>query len=129
MTPQAHLKNTETEKIRALLMKALFKVNKKDARANCRIHSQITCSSAFTVNIEQASHADLVDSARREIPKALIFCVWVTLLEFEGPPPKCNANSTELFSPFVMRCAIWYHLHNLKNVKNTHGGVLILVKL
>ena len=28
-----------------------------------------------------------------------------------------------------MRCAIWYHLHNLKNVKNTHGGVLILVKL
>ena len=26
----------------------------------------------------------------------------------------------------VMRCAIWYHLYNLKNVKNTHGGVLIL---
>ena len=24
-----------------------------------------------------------------------------------------------------MRCAIWYHLHNLKNVKNTHGEVLI----
>ena len=29
----------------------------------------------------------------------------------------------------VVRCAIWYHLYNLKNVKNTHGGVLILVKL
>ena len=28
-----------------------------------------------------------------------------------------------------MRWAIWYHLYNLKNVKNTHGGVLILVKL
>ena len=28
-----------------------------------------------------------------------------------------------------MRCAIWYHLHNLKNVKNTHGGVLLLSKL
>ena len=28
-----------------------------------------------------------------------------------------------------MRCAIWYHLYNFKNVKNTHGGVLILVKL
>ena len=28
-----------------------------------------------------------------------------------------------------MRCAIWYHLYNLKNMKNTHGGVLILVKL
>ena len=28
-----------------------------------------------------------------------------------------------------MRCSIWYHLYNLKNVKNTHGGVLVLVKL
>ena len=28
-----------------------------------------------------------------------------------------------------MRCAICYHLYNLKNLKNTHGGVLILVKL
>ena len=28
-----------------------------------------------------------------------------------------------------MRCAIWYHLYNLKNVKNTHVGVLILAKL
>ena len=30
---------------------------------------------------------------------------------------------------FVMFCAIWYHLYNLKNVKNTHGRVLLLVKL
>ena len=30
---------------------------------------------------------------------------------------------------FKIRCAIWYHLHNLKNVKNTHGGLLLLVKL
>ena len=29
----------------------------------------------------------------------------------------------------MTRCAIWYHFHNLKNVKNTHGGVLLLVKL
>ena len=26
-------------------------------------------------------------------------------------------------------CVIWYYLYNLKNVKNTHGGVLLLVKL
>ena len=26
-------------------------------------------------------------------------------------------------------CAIWYHLYCLKNVKNTHGGVLLLLKL
>ena len=30
---------------------------------------------------------------------------------------------------YVMFCAIWYSLHNLKNVKNTHGEVLLLVKL
>ena len=30
----------------------------------------------------------------------------------------------------VMHCAIWYHVYNLKHVKNTHGGrVLLLVKL
>ena len=26
----------------------------------------------------------------------------------------------------MLRCAIWYHLYNLKNVKNTHEGVLLL---
>ena len=25
--------------------------------------------------------------------------------------------------------AIWYHLYTFKKVKNTHGGVLLLVKL
>ena len=28
-----------------------------------------------------------------------------------------------------MRCAIWYHLHNLKNVKNTPGGVFLFSKV
>ena len=28
-----------------------------------------------------------------------------------------------------MFCAIWYHLYNLKNVKNIHGRVLLLEKL
>ena len=27
-----------------------------------------------------------------------------------------------------MRCGIWYHLYILKNMKNTHGGVLLLVQ-
>ena len=30
---------------------------------------------------------------------------------------------------YVMCCAIWHHLYNFKNVKNTHEGVLLLVKL
>ena len=29
---------------------------------------------------------------------------------------------------YVVRCAIWYHLYNLKNVKNTHGRVLQKMK-
>ena len=29
----------------------------------------------------------------------------------------------------MMRCTIWYILYNLKNVKNTYGGMLLLVKL
>ena len=28
-----------------------------------------------------------------------------------------------------MFCEMWHHLHNLKNLKNTHGEVLLLVKL
>ena len=30
---------------------------------------------------------------------------------------------------YVVCCANWYHLYNLKSVKNPHGGVLLLVKL
>ena len=26
----------------------------------------------------------------------------------------------------MMRCAIWYHFYNSKNVKSTNGGVLLL---
>ena len=32
-----------------------------------------------------------------------------------------------IHSTSVKHCAIWYHLYNLKNVKNIHGGVLLLV--
>ena len=30
---------------------------------------------------------------------------------------------------YVVLCAIQYHVHNLKNMKNTNGGLLLLVKL
>ena len=30
---------------------------------------------------------------------------------------------------YVVLCAIWYHSYKLKNVKNTHGGVLLKVAL
>ena len=30
---------------------------------------------------------------------------------------------------FQVLCAVWHHLYNLKNVKNIHNAVLLLVKL
>ena len=38
-----------------------------------------------------------------------------------------NHNSEE--DLHMVLCAIWYYLYNLKNVKNTQGGVLLLVKM
>ena len=39
-------------------------------------------------------------------------------------------NIVETYSLTYVKClAIWYHLHSFKNVKSTHGGVLLLVKL
>ena len=36
-----------------------------------------------------------------------------------------------VFKLFILQnetlCGIWYHFHHLKNVENTHGGVLLLV--
>ena len=30
---------------------------------------------------------------------------------------------------YLMLYAIWHHLYNLKHMENTHGGMLLLVKL
>ena len=43
---------------------------------------------------------------------------------FQNILGKTNENTIH-----VMCCAIWYHLNNIKNVTNTHGGVLLLLKL
>ena len=50
----------------------------------------------------------------------------VNLLEVSN-----NSIKKNLFSYFLydMCCAIWYYLYNIKNVKNTHRGVLLLVDL
>ena len=42
---------------------------------------------------------------------------------------KLEERSSQCFTLFVVLCAIWYHSYNLKYAKNTHGGVLLLVKL
>ena len=57
-----------------------------------------------------------------------------TLLPHSPSPPRALSPSGTgklkfSFIAYVMFCAIWYHLCNLKNMKNTHEGVLLLVKL
>ena len=46
--------------------------------------------------------------------------IFVCLLN-ELSPNKVNSERN-----YVVFCAIWYYLYNLKNVKKSHGGVLLL---
>ena len=70
------------------------------------------------------------------------FIAWVTLgrhlLEFSAPLNLIGFQQTQnqsVFNETLTLCkayetlsAIWYHLYNLKNVKNTHGEVLLFKK-
>ena len=47
----------------------------------------------------------------------------LTVLEISIPHSPKNTNYQ-----MEALCAIWQHLHNFKNVKNTHRGVLFLLK-
>ena len=42
-------------------------------------------------------------------------------------PPSNHLYATH--NRLMMFCAIWYHFYNFKNMKNTRGGVLLIVKL
>ena len=42
---------------------------------------------------------------------------------------KFKVNWLNINNTYVVRCVIWYQMYNLKDVKITHGGVLLLVKL
>ena len=60
---------------------------------------------------------------------------WYYLKEWVMCPICClhfmSGQSNSIYSRQVniLRCVIWYHLHNLSNVNNIHGGELLLVKL
>ena len=55
--------------------------------------------------------------------KVLFFALWFIY------DPFLLLCCVDWHTSYVIHYAIWYHLHNLKHVKNTHGGMLILVKL
>ena len=60
--------------------------------------------------------------------KCILFLQWIIL---EDKKVACNNNVSNFLSfliIYVMRRAICYPFYNLKNGKNTHGGMLLLVK-
>ena len=65
----------------------------------------------------------------RIAPNIIFIKVSTTVLTKEEKLTRVNGYHMFYFitSPYVIRCAILYHLYNFTNVKNTHGGVLLLV--
>ena len=53
--------------------------------------------------------------------------IYTTFFSFS--PTNKQINKPSLILPLWCVCAIWYHLYNVKNVKNTHGRVLLVVKM
>ena len=59
-----------------------------------------------------------------------VFSDELLLLRFDWSHAQgSSSEKTESGVAYVMFFKIWYHLWNLKNVKNAHGRVLLFVKL
>ena len=86
----------------------MFEVNNTNTRT-----CQWRRSGVFIANFEHISHLLLV----------------FLLLTLSNGYNSITHHYKSMFSSYEMLCAIWYHLYNLKNVKNTLGGMLLLVKL
>ena len=72
----------------------------------------------------------MLSRKQRKITIFLILVLTFLSLKRVGIVTRVNENPCKNeASSYVMLCAIWYHLYNLKNTKNTHGAVLLLVKL
>ena len=127
----------------------LFKVNNKSTKTICEICLTLTIktlerrqwrrSGAFIFNSEQISLTLLVFQILAEYLLLDHQCMFFLELSFLSiyirtlstwilqclMPPV----GIVLTFVYVMHCTICYHSHNLKNLKNTHGGMLLLVKL
>ena len=63
------------------------------------------------------------------MPVSIVYPIYQVALSTTSPPHIITVLHATGWFLHVMFCAVWYHLCNLKNVKNTHGRVLLLVKL
>ena len=97
----------------------MFKVNTKETRTISLTYLNIFHSffQCFYCRIQINIEVDL--PTIQDIPGE-----YITMLSVF----KINNTDTTTIS-FVMLFAIWYHLYNVKNMKSTHRGVLLLIKL
>ena len=73
---------------------------------------------------------------RKNVSYCLFLCFKLLKYFIGNQSVYCNRHDMQflfrlfiVLNLYVMICAIWHYLYNLKNVKNTQGGVLLLVKL
>ena len=96
-------------------------------------------SSKYLCNSWRWSYVQVCSLAHGSIDVAEVFfqshisLVNISLIPNIAPPISWETlellDSLSLPFPIVLHFTISYHLYNLKNVKNTHGGVSLLVKL
>ena len=82
------------------------------------VHLEVNRMSTTELFCEYSQRFLVVNYFHKKAPLQILEWVLNTPLEIVG-----------LRFLYVVHCAIWYRLYNLKNVKTTHGGMLILVKL
>ena len=90
----------------------MFKVNNKDTRMTPMASATTPCSSVSIVNLEH------------------VIADWESFFLMLDQQLNMNREINEINSKSFLKYetlyAIWYHFYNLKNVKNTHGGVRLL---
>ena len=76
---------------------------------------------SYKGNLNQPSHTlTLVSIKYKNLWNSLLKFKYYTCILHDWDTK--NGHNKKL----VVLCAIWHHLYNFKNVKNTHGGVLTL---
>ena len=90
-------------------------------------------TSSIIVQLKWLCHAYLLKICGLIFPSRtayfLYVCTtWLFKLQGDGKSISWIVASLNKFAYETLR-PIWYHLYNLKNMKNTHGWVLLLVKL
>ena len=86
------------------------------------------CSCGGTVNYRRNFFYSYLENNVVMTPNAAASIFTITVKEATSKISEPGHCPFKVFINLVL-CAIWYHLYNLKHVKNIHGEVLLLVKL